>query len=128
MRREACEATAVRHEQSPALLDLEDGVPGEDRRRELGALLAVFASATPDITPVAINALGRMEPIARCADAAALSRVAPPPAAIAPRVTTLRREVGRGRGDPVNRTGYLDRAQQATAAAAALGYALRPRP
>ncbi len=123
MRREACEATAVRHEQSPALLDLRMACL-EDRRRELGALLAVFASATPDITPVAINALGRMEPIARCADAAALSRVAPPPAAIAPRVTTLKREVEAvAAAAQVNRTGYLDRAQQATAAAAALGYA-----
>jgi eukaryotic-like serine/threonine-protein kinase len=123
MRREACLATQQRHEQSATLMDLRMACL-EDRRRELGGMLHGFASASPEVVASAIQGMSRLEPIARCTDAAALTSVAPPPAAIAPAVDRLKSEVAEiaaaawlDRGGP-----YLARADRAVATARGLGY------
>src|SRR5262249_45974600 len=79
MRRDACEATQVRGEQSPALLDLR--MQCLDRRlgqvRALPALLA--RRPDPDLLPNAIPAVVGLQPLDGCADAAALTAATPPP-------------------------------------------------
>jgi eukaryotic-like serine/threonine-protein kinase len=79
MRTDACEATAVREEQSPALLDLR--MHCLDRRRDqLGALTALFAKEPdPRVLDRAVGATTELDTIAGCADAAALTFAYPPP-------------------------------------------------
>jgi tetratricopeptide (TPR) repeat protein/predicted Ser/Thr protein kinase len=79
MHHEACEATRVRGEQSPELLDLR--MSCLDRRRgELRALVAALTSA-PDAARVqgAADAVGRLPDVEVCADRDALTAVIPPP-------------------------------------------------
>jgi serine/threonine-protein kinase len=78
MRRDACEATAVRHEQSDALLDLR--MACLDRRAgELGALTALWATAADgEAVDRAIPAARKLADLAGCADRAALAAAAPP--------------------------------------------------
>jgi serine/threonine-protein kinase len=79
MHRDACEASLVRHEQSAALLDLR--MACLDRR--LGALgaLAVELARRPDekVLGRAPQAVADLDPLPRCADAAALAAAVPPP-------------------------------------------------
>lgn len=93
MRREACEATAVRGEQSPALLDLR--MACLDRREaELGALVRLFGEqATVEVLDGAVDAVARLEPVERCDRAALAEAFAPPPPAIAPAVAAVRRQL-----------------------------------
>ena len=68
LRKETCEATAVRHEQSEALLDVR--MQCLDRRLgELRALTALFAR-TPDAELVdhAVTAVGKLDDVVSCAD------------------------------------------------------------
>ena len=78
MRRQACEATRVRGEQSEALLDLR--MMCLDRRRgELRALTDGLATAdAPTVTGAMRAALG-LTPVADCGDAAALTAPLSPP-------------------------------------------------
>jgi tetratricopeptide (TPR) repeat protein/predicted Ser/Thr protein kinase len=122
-RREACAATQVRGEQSPALMDLRMSCL-DDRKRELGALLEVFAHADADVVPASLKAISQLEPIERCTDTAALANVAAPKSAIAAAVDQQKVEV-----DAISAAvrsmqvpGTVERAQKALSAATALGY------
>lgn len=80
MRRDACEATAVRHEQSDALLDLR--MACLDRRAsELGALTGLWTAADGEAVDRAVPAALKLSDIGGCADAASLGAVAAPPTA-----------------------------------------------
>jgi tetratricopeptide (TPR) repeat protein len=80
MRTEACEATAVRHEQSAALLDRR--MQCLDRRlTELGALTQLFRGhSDPVVVDRAVPAALGLTPLAGCADADGLLAQVPPPA------------------------------------------------
>ncbi|HKA89086.1 MAG TPA: serine/threonine-protein kinase [Haliangiales bacterium] len=90
MRVDACRATAVRHEQSSALMDLR--MACLDRR--LGALRAlggVLARADAPVVDRAVAAAAGLDSLDGCADAAALAAaVAPPTGAVARDVDALR--------------------------------------
>ncbi len=76
---EACTATAIRHEQSPELLDQRMACL-DASRGELGALVAVFSSApTPAVLDAAVAATGDLPDLAACADRATLAGRARPP-------------------------------------------------
>jgi len=78
MRREACEATHVRGEQSSDLLDRRT-VCLETRRRVLAATTAVLAEGGNEAVDHAFELVGRLRPLAPCADPIALvAAVAPP--------------------------------------------------
>ncbi|HWB75701.1 MAG TPA: serine/threonine-protein kinase, partial [Nannocystaceae bacterium] len=78
MHRESCEATKVLHEQSDEALDLRMGCL-RARRSELGAVVELLATADARVTERAIEVVGAMAPLARCADVAALRERVPPP-------------------------------------------------
>ena len=122
MRVEACEATEVRREQSPALMDLRMSCL-DDRRRELAGLLAAFAHAAPGMVANAVKALGELEPIARCADTTGLTSVAPPRPERRLQVDALKGELAEITAVARLRVaGNIPRAERALAAARALGY------
>jgi hypothetical protein len=75
---DACEATAVRGEQSATLLDLRMQCL-ERRRAALGALTAVYREADTRVVDRAVAAAFGLAPVADCADAAALTAAYPPP-------------------------------------------------
>ncbi|HTL33054.1 MAG TPA: serine/threonine-protein kinase [Kofleriaceae bacterium] len=89
-RRDACVATAVRHEQSPELLDrrMQCVDQGAAATR---ALIAVMSEAH-DVSALmkSIDAAGALAPVEACADRAALmSEIPLPPQAIRPQVDAL---------------------------------------
>jgi len=76
---DTCAATHIRHEQSPALLDLRMRCL-EDRRLALGALTDVFVERSDaDVLDRATRAVYELRPISGCADVANLQAVAPLP-------------------------------------------------
>jgi serine/threonine-protein kinase len=80
MRDEACQATAVRHEQSGELLDRR--MACLDRRlHQIAGLVGILAKE-PDATVLerAVSAVSQLEPLAPCADRDALFNARPPPA------------------------------------------------
>ncbi len=99
MRRDACEATAVRHEQSPALLDLR--MACLDRRlHTLGTLTGLFARGFDDaVLSAATSAALRLDDLESCADAGILSAAVPPPSDRAVRgwLAGLRERLGTAR-------------------------------
>jgi eukaryotic-like serine/threonine-protein kinase len=72
MRRDACEATHVRGEQSAALLDRRMACL-ETRRRGLGAVTELLAAGESSAVDHTFELLGRLRPLAPCADAIALA-------------------------------------------------------
>ncbi len=93
MRHDACLATAVRHEQSDAVLDLR--MQCLDRRRgELASVSELFANtADKGIVQHAIDAVRGLPAIADCADTAMLGAVVPPPPDQRAAVAALRKRV-----------------------------------
>jgi hypothetical protein len=90
---EACEATAVRHEQSAAALDLR--MRCLDRQRlETAALVDTFRAPTATGVENASTAVARLADVASCADVERLALAAPLPADPA-RVQTLQAELAR---------------------------------
>ena len=87
---EACEATAVRHEQSDKHLDLRMGCLWELRQR-LRATVDELARADATVVEHAVEAVVDMPPLSRCDDVDALSAAVPPPddPAVAERVARL---------------------------------------
>ena len=77
-RRNACEATRVRQEQSEALMDARmrclDG-----RAQEFSALLRVLLSGDAEVLRRAVPAIGELPEIGRCADVDYVSAEHPPP-------------------------------------------------
>ncbi|MBL8607052.1 MAG: serine/threonine protein kinase, partial [Myxococcales bacterium] len=90
--RAACEATAVRHAQSPALLDAR--MHCLSRRLEVAASIAGgLERATPEVTLAAGEATAALPDLAPCDDAAGLGALEPRPAG--PRAVALRDLEGR---------------------------------
>ncbi len=78
MRTEACEATSLRGEQSPALMDLR--MACLDRRSgELSALVVNLTTGSARDLDHAIDSILRLEPVEICADASLLTATAPRP-------------------------------------------------
>ncbi|MCH9681020.1 MAG: serine/threonine-protein kinase, partial [Deltaproteobacteria bacterium] len=78
MHTEACEATAVRAEQSTQMLDLRMGCLHR-ARLELEAVTAVLTNADLDVTRNAADVVGSLSSLDRCADTKALSADVDPP-------------------------------------------------
>ncbi len=78
MRTDACQATRVRREQSEAMLDLR--IACLDRRLDgVDALVEVLGQADAAVVDRALDAVGRLRSLERCADTAALQAEVPPP-------------------------------------------------
>ena len=69
---EVCEATHVRHVQSPRLMDLRIACLHE-RRAELRAVALVLAAADERVAERAVQVAAGLRPLARCADPEALA-------------------------------------------------------
>jgi tetratricopeptide (TPR) repeat protein/predicted Ser/Thr protein kinase len=96
MYRQACEATRIRGEQSEDLMDRRMFCLGQ-RLDEAGALTASFARADAQTVQRAVQAVGELEPLSRCADFQALKARVPPPAdaGARARVVALQKELAR---------------------------------
>ena len=93
MRTEACEATVVRREQPPDLLDLRMSCL-DNRLRELAAASNLFAAADDEAVTHATAVVSALAPLAGCADARALRAPTAPTPEEKPQVDALRaREV-----------------------------------
>jgi tetratricopeptide (TPR) repeat protein len=75
---EACEATNIRREQSADLLDLRMACL-QRRLGELDELVGVFAEADAKVVEKAVQAVGNLRPLGRCADLEALTSAVEPP-------------------------------------------------
>jgi tetratricopeptide (TPR) repeat protein/tRNA A-37 threonylcarbamoyl transferase component Bud32 len=97
-RREACEATHVRGEQSGDLLDRRMQCL-DDRLRDFGALVRTFTQADAKTVENAAQAVGRLHRIESCGDRRALlERVAPPEEArVRTKVEAVRGELAQAR-------------------------------
>jgi len=78
MYKETCEATHLRHDQSPDVLDLRMSCL-RDRLDGVRALTSVFASATSEVVDNAVSATSALVPLDRCADVATLRAIIKPP-------------------------------------------------
>jgi serine/threonine protein kinase len=76
MRVETCEATELRHEQSPELLDRRMACLN-DRMTEMRAVTDVLASPTPKVVERAVQAAESLAPVEDCAAAAVLASARP---------------------------------------------------
>jgi tetratricopeptide (TPR) repeat protein/predicted Ser/Thr protein kinase len=94
-RRDACEATHVRAEQSPELMDLRIDCL-DHRLDELAAVTDIMVEADEEVVLHAVQTVQGLTPIARCDDIHALrAKVAPPDAAVRERVENVRRRLTR---------------------------------
>ncbi len=75
---DACEATHVRGEQSPQILDRRMSCLDE-RRRGLAALVSLLARADPQIAETAVDATGALDGVEPCASPAWLAAELEPP-------------------------------------------------
>ena len=98
MHTEACEATAVRHEQSAAVLDLRMQCL-QHRRDALAAAVEVLVGADASVAEGAIGMVAELPGLGGCADVDALQAAVPPPddPALAEAVDEARRALARGR-------------------------------
>ncbi len=96
--RSACEATHVRHEQSPALLALSEECL-ERRASELDALFGVLATADADVLDDAVRATRELGDPRSCGDTLALGAAAPLPddPGERARISELRAQIDRAR-------------------------------
>ncbi|RKH13443.1 serine/threonine protein kinase [Corallococcus sp. CA053C] len=124
-RRQACEATRGRGNQSEAVMDLRMGCL-ERRRRELGALTDVLLTADRDGVASAPETAQALSPLSRCADVEALSQPVPPPdrPEVAARVKAAyaRLDEARARLSADRWQEAVDRAGPVVTEAEALGY------
>jgi tetratricopeptide (TPR) repeat protein len=79
MHREACEATAIRGEQSAAVMDLRMACL-EEARAELGAVTVILADADARTVRAAHNLVEGLPALSRCADVELLTAEVEPPA------------------------------------------------
>jgi serine/threonine-protein kinase len=123
---DACEATAVRGEQSAEVLDLRMACLGA-RVGELGALTRVLVDADDDVVRNAVKATTSLVDLGRCADLAALRAVVPPPEgeAARARVGALRAQLAevKALGDAGRTREALEKANGVARDAEAAGYA-----
>jgi len=94
MRRQACVATAVDHQESPVLFDRRMQCLGQ-RADEIAAFTSVHAAGDKAMTERALEAALNLPPVAECADKEALMAVVAPAAEPATRiqVDTLDRQL-----------------------------------
>ncbi|HEX3904293.1 MAG TPA: serine/threonine-protein kinase, partial [Polyangia bacterium] len=78
MYKQTCEATQVRHEQSPEVLDLRMSCL-QERLNGFRALTDVFADATGEVVENAVSATNALSTLDRCADVPTLRAVIRPP-------------------------------------------------
>ncbi|HVY39657.1 MAG TPA: serine/threonine-protein kinase [Polyangia bacterium] len=78
MYKETCEATHVRHDQSPEVLDLRMSCLRE-RLEGMRALTSVFAGATSEVVDNAVSAAGALTSLDRCSDVVSLRAIVKPP-------------------------------------------------
>jgi tetratricopeptide (TPR) repeat protein len=123
--RDACEATQVRHEQSPAVLELRMSCL-EERRGAMLAVGDVLAHADRDVVSHAVDAVDSLPALARCNDLEQLRAPVAPP-----RDEATRRRVADGRArlsvakalnDAGKHDEALKRTQALVAEARAIGY------
>jgi tetratricopeptide (TPR) repeat protein/predicted Ser/Thr protein kinase len=122
---EACEATRVRGEQSLAMLDLRIGCL-HGARRELSATTELLARADRAVVERAVDLVGALPALSRCADVEHLrASVPPPPAEQAEAVEAVRTELAKA--ESLGTAGKYEDAQAVlaplTERAAAIGYA-----
>jgi tetratricopeptide (TPR) repeat protein/tRNA A-37 threonylcarbamoyl transferase component Bud32 len=93
---EACEATEVRREQSPRLLDLRMACLHQ-RLVELRSLVDLLARSDPEVVEGSVRGASALTPVGTCSDAAALLDVTAPPSEGAARaeVEAVQAEVAR---------------------------------
>jgi tetratricopeptide (TPR) repeat protein len=109
MHTEACEATAVRHEQSEAVMDLRIGCLHR-AKVELGAVVGVLETAEAKVVQKAHDVLGALEPLSRCADIEALqAEVEPPKPEEAEAVEVARARLAEAKAE--RKAGRYDKAQ-----------------
>jgi tetratricopeptide (TPR) repeat protein len=98
MRTDACEATRVRGEQSEDLLDLRMGCL-DARKREMRALVDVFARADGKVVEKSVQAAQSLTPITGCADTQALraARMRLPDPALQPKIDAIRGKIAEAR-------------------------------
>jgi len=117
MHRQACEATAVRREQSAAVLDLRMACLAR-ARVGLEAVVETLAAANGETIERAQDLVGQLARLSRCSDLEALrAEMAPPSPDDAEAVATARRELAAAKA--ANVAGNTDRAEQALRAAQA---------
>jgi len=94
--REACRATRVRGEQSEELLDRRMACL-DQRFRQAGALVDVFAHADAGLVKTAVDVTGKLASVDECSDAAALLAAVPRPRdpAVRGRVTAAEQRLAR---------------------------------
>jgi eukaryotic-like serine/threonine-protein kinase len=93
MRRDACEATQVRGEQSPALMDLRMACL-DRKRHHLDAIVQVLESSDVEIVRNAVETAAKLPAIDECADIDRLRAAVPPvPAEHADEVEAVRQEL-----------------------------------
>ncbi|HJZ87573.1 MAG TPA: tetratricopeptide repeat protein [Polyangia bacterium] len=100
MRRQACEATRLRAQQSEELLDLRMQCL-DSRLEELRALVDLLAHAEPAVTERAVQAAGALTSLSDCANAAALMAPVPPPSdpQSVRKVDQLRRQLAQAKAE-----------------------------
>ncbi len=114
---ETCAATALRGEQSTAVLDLRMACL-QRADVELGAVTRVLAQADAQTVQKADQLVGSLPPLERCADVDALqAEVEPPRAEEAVAVESARGDIALARAEL--RAGHYDEAEQALDAATA---------
>jgi len=95
MRKDTCEATHVRGDQSDHLLDLRTACLNQ-RLGDLAQLTHLLASPTPDIVEHAVEAVDALAPIANCGDTEALlADRRTPPVSVAAQVEALEQQLRR---------------------------------
>lgn len=122
---EACEATAVRHQQSADVLDLRMSCL-TSRVEDLRALTDLFLRADGPLVEKATGAAQALTPLERCSDLAILRAVVKPPddPAVRSRVEQVRRRLGEAKAlqDAGHMSEALARAQSLIGEARELGY------
>ncbi|MEK7705183.1 MAG: serine/threonine-protein kinase [Myxococcota bacterium] len=107
--RDACEATAVRREQSEHVLDLRIGCLKE-KLADVAALIDVLAAADATVVEHAQSAIAALPALAHCDSIAALgSRIPPVPGAMTTAVAALRTQLAQARA--LGSTGKLTEAK-----------------
>lgn len=91
---ETCEATQIRHEQSPEVLDLRMSCL-QERLNGFHALTDIFADATGEVVENAVSASNALSTLDRCSDVPTLRAVIKPPddPATAAKVVELRKRL-----------------------------------
>ena len=123
MRRDACEATQLRGEQSAQLLDLRMSCLDEGLA-QVRALGQAFAAPDKPVVQNAAAAVEGLPPVADCADLRALTGLRPPPPQARTRVAALRGELAQAQAhyDLGHYADSLRIADRVVPQATALGY------